>query len=228
MKTPVNARTLKHHFTYNWWMYLMVVLVSLLLVPLVFDVTEPPVPEEKKVLVYIYGLTDEEAFNAYMESVRLRELPEMESMHSVSLVPDDTYGSMQLVTYMAAHEGDLYILPRDEFLSFASSGAFVPLEDDEVLMSLFSGAGVDLKRGWRTLSDSDERHLYGIPADTLPGLGRLCYVNNGYLAVMAYGGNTENTMVFFRALCRDMLNDPEAAATETDLEPGAVPVQAAP
>jgi hypothetical protein len=45
---------------------------------------------------------------------------------------------------------------------------------------------------------------------------------------MAYGGNTENTMVFFRALCLDMLNDPEAAATETDLEPGAVPVQAAP
>lgn len=214
MKTPVNADTLKHHFTYSWWKYLIVFLTGIFLVNLIFTVTAPRIPEEKKVEFYIYGLANDEGLNTYLEHVRVNEMPDMESISYTSFYQDETYGPMQLMTHMAAREGDVYLLRRDDFLSYASAGTFMPLEDDEELMAFFNEAGIDLRRGWRTLSESDETHLYGIPADVLPGLNYLCYADNGYLSVLSFGGNDENTLKFLRILCRDMITAPEAV-TET-------------
>ena len=210
MKTPINAETLRHHFTYSWWKYILVLIGGIFLVNLIFTVTTPRIPEDKRVDFYIYGLSDSESLNAYMEKIRSEEMPDMEIMTSLTMFPNDAYGPMQLMTYMSAQEGDVFLLTRDEFLSYASSGAFLPLEDDEELMGIFNEAGIDLRRGWRTLADSDETHLYGIPADMLPGLNALCYADNGFLTVTVYNGNQENVMKFLRILCRDMLVAPEA------------------
>ena len=212
MKTPINAETLRHHFTYSWWKYVLVLIAGICLVNLIFTVTTPRIPEDKRVDFYIYGLSDSESLNAYMEKVRSEEMPEMEEMTSMTMFVDDSYGPMQLMTYMSAQEGDIFFLPRDELLSYASSGAFLPLEEDEELMAIFNEAGLDLRRGWRTLSDSDETHLYGIPADAVPGLNLLCWADNGFLTVTVYNGNQDNVMKFLRILCRDMLTAPE---TET-------------
>ena len=215
MKTRINAETLKNHFAYSWWKYLLVLVAGTLLVNLVFTVTAPRIPDEKKIEFFIYGYSDSEAVNSYMAKVQEEELPEMEQMTCVPIIMDETYGPMQLTTYIAAREGDLYLLPRDEFLSYSSAGAFLPLEGDEELMAVFNEAGVDLRRGWRTLSGSDETHLYGIPQDTIPGLSSMCYTENGFLCVTAAGGNTDNTLVFLRRLCRDNIiapETPEAAA----------------
>lgn len=210
MKTPINAETLRHHFTYSWWKYILVLIGGIFLVNLILTVTTPRIPEDKRVDFYIYGLSDSESLNAYMEKIRSEEMPDMEIMTSLTMFPNDAYGPMQLMTYMSAQEGDVFLLTRDEFLSYASSGAFLPLEDDEELMGIFNEAGIDLRRGWRTLADSDETHLYGIPADMLPGLNALCYADNGFLTVTVYNGNQENVMKFLRILCRDMLIAPEA------------------
>ena len=218
MKTPVNSQTLKHHFTYSWWKYLLVLIAGIFAVNLIFTVTAPRIPDEKKVEFYVYGLVDEQGLSAYMERVRVNEMPEMESMTYVSFYQDDTYGPMQLMTHVAAREGDVYLLRRDDFLSYASAGAFMPLEDDEELMAFFSDAGVDLRRGWRTLTESDETHLYGIPADVLPGLNYLCYAENGYLSVLAANGNDEKVMKFLRILCRDMITAPEETAEPAEQE----------
>ena len=214
MKTPINAETLRHHFTYSWWKYVLVLIAGIFLVNLIFTVTAPRIPEDKRVDFYIYGLSDSESLNAYMEKIRSEEMPDMEIMTSLTMFPNDAYGPMQLMTYMSAQEGDVFLLTRDEFLSYASSGAFLPLEDDEELMGIFNEAGIDLRRGWRTLADSDETHLYGIPADMLPGLNALCYADNGFLTVTVYNGNQENVMKFLRILCRDMLTMPETEAED--------------
>ena len=218
MKTPVNAQTLKHHFTYDWWKYVLVLLIGTFFVNLILTVTTPRIPENKKVDLYIYGYSDSQAVNSYMEKIRLEEMQDMESMTSNTLLVDETYGPMQLVTYMAAREGDLYLLPRDEFISYASSGAFVPLEEDTELMSLFSDAGLELRRGWRTISGTDETHLYGIPLDLLPGITSLAYTENGYISVLSLGGNVENSLKFLRCLCRDTLTAPEEAGLPADPE----------
>ena len=215
MKTPINAQTLKHHFTYHWWAYLLAIVAGTFLVNLLFTVTTPRIPENRRVDLYIYGYSDEASLNAYMENIRVKEMPDMEVMSSVTFYPDANYGQMTLVTHIAAQEGDVYYLPREDFLSYSSSEAFLPLEDDAELMAIFTEAGLDLRRGWRTLPDSDETHLYGIPTDLLPGLAKYCYVDNGYLTVLAAGGNDENALKFLRILCRDMLKAPESEASES-------------
>jgi hypothetical protein len=217
MKTPLNSRVLKHHLTYDWWKYLLALLVGIFVTNLILTVTAPRTPAEKEVSFYIYGYADTSLLTPYMDKVREDEMPDMESMFPNLVIMDNTYGPMQLVTYVAAQEGDLYLLSRNDFLSLASSGAFAPLEEDKELMALFTDAGIDLRRGWRTLSDSDETHLYGIPQDLLPGLESMCYADNGYLAVLAGGGNVENTLKFLRILCQDTMTAP--AAPQPTAEP---------
>ena len=39
MKTPINARTLRQHLTYNWWKYLLIIAVAFGLVDLLYTVT---------------------------------------------------------------------------------------------------------------------------------------------------------------------------------------------
>ena len=179
MKTPVNKQSLKHHFTYNWWKYLFVLIAGIFLVDLLFTVTTPKIPEDKRIDFYVYGYVNGDSLGEYMEEIRQHDLPDVEYTSCISLSVDDTYGAMQLTTYIAAQEGDLYLLPRDEFLSLSSAGAFLPLEDDEELMAVFNEAGINLRRGWRTDSDTGETHLYGIPLDFLPGLSQYCYAADG-------------------------------------------------
>ena len=224
LKTPVNARTLKNHFAYSWWIYLAVLIAGTFVVDLLFTVTAPRIPEDKKVELYVYGYTDPQALNDYLENVRLTEMPDMEQMDAQTLTLDSTYGPMQLTTYMAAGEGDLYMLPREEFLSFSASGAFVALEEDQELMDFFTQAGKDLRRGWRTLNETDERHLFGIPLDCIPGLSQVAVAQDGFLSVVVNGGNTDNAMKLLKILCRDYISEPEPTPEpEPDPNPTAAP-----
>ena len=208
MKTPVNAKSLKQHLTYSWWKYVLVLLAGTFLVDLLFTVTSPKVPEDKKVEFYVYGYGNSDLLSEYMEKVRTEEMPEMEEMRAVFLLPDDTYGPMQLTTYLAVGEGDLYLLPREQFLPLSGDGAFVALEEDAELMDIFNQAGTDLKRGWRT-DQEGETHLVGIPQSFLPGLASYCAADDGFICVLPNGGNTENTLRFLRILCRDLITEPE-------------------
>ena len=100
------------------------------------------------------------------------------------------------------------MLPREDFLSYAENGALVPLEDDAGRISIFDKAGVSLQSGWRRNAETGETHLYGIPQDKLPGLAQYAWAQDGYLCVIASGGNQVNAMKFLRILCRDMLAEP--------------------
>lgn len=216
MKTPVNGQILRNHLTYSWWKYALIIVLSFLATRLYFDTSVYQSPPEKRIDLYISGVGDESALHDYLEGIRASMLPDQEVLDAVMLTTDGTYGAMQLSAYVAAGDGDVYILPRDQFVSMASSGAWLPLEEDEELISLFTERGSSLQTGWRRLSDSTESHLYGIPLSQLPGLSRYLYVDNGYLCVLVTNGNDENVMKFLRILCRDMLDPPpKAPAGET-------------
>ena len=163
MKTPVNGDTIRQHMTYSWWKYVITAVLVVFGVNLLYAVTTYRSPEDKKVLLYIYGYGDETALRSYMSSVREEKMPDMEEMNALILTTDSTYGPMQLTTYIAASEGDVYILPRDHFISLASDGAFLELEGDETLLAMFTEAGASLQSGWRRETESGETHLYGIP-----------------------------------------------------------------
>ena len=209
MKTPISTASLKHHFNYSWWKYLLVLILSVLLVNLLYTVTAYRSPAEKTVNFYVYGYMNSERLPAYMEDVRQAEMQDMEVMTPLQMLDDSTYGPMQLMTYLAVGEGDLYLLPREQFLSVVASDALVPLEEDEELMSLFSGAGVSLQSGWRKNAETGENHLYGIPQNKLPGLSQYASATDGFLCIPLPCGNEENTLKFLRILCRDCLAAPE-------------------
>ena len=206
MKTPLNGAALRQHFTYSWWKYLLIALLVFGLVDIIFTVTAYRVPPEKKVEFYSYGYMDPSgALQQYLGSVRENEMPEMEEITCMTLVADNMYGPMQLMTYLAAGEGDVYLLPRDEFVTGASGGSFLPLEEDKELMALFDAAGISLQNGWRRETETGATHLFGIPQDKLPGLSQYAVADDGYLCVVRTNGNDENVMRFLRILCRDMI-----------------------
>ena len=216
MKTPVTSKSLRQHFTYNWWVYLLIALLAFGLVDLLYTVTAYRSPRDKTIGFYVYGYVNDTGMSAYMNNVRETEMSDMEEMTPVMLAMDDTYGPMQLMTYLSAGEGDIYMLPREQFLNYSMGGSMVPLENDAELMALFDAAGVNLQSGWRKETETGENHLYGIPQDKLPGLIQYAYAQDGFLCVPLTGGNQENAMKFLRILCRDMLTAPpeETAADE--------------
>lgn len=223
MKTPLNGAALKQHFTYSWWKYLIIGLLVFGLVDIIFTVTAYRVPPEKKVEFYIYGYMDlSGTLQEYMDSVRENEMPEMEEMTCMTLASDNMYGPMQLMTYLAAGEGDVYLLSREEFLSNAASGSLIPLENDAELMAVFTKAGASLQSGWRRNTETGESHLYGIPQDRLPGLARYAVADDGFLCVIVNNGNDENVLKFMRILCRDMITAPDPEPSPSPLpEPAA-------
>ena len=208
MKTPVTSARLKEHFRYNWWKYLLIVAVGLGLVDLLYTVTAYHPPRDKTLSLYVYGYTDDAGLASYLDRIRETELPDMEEISSVQMLDDSTYGPMQLMAYFSAGDGDLYLLSRDTFLSYASEGTLIPLENDPELMALFDAAGVNLQSGWRRDTETGETHLYGIPQSRLPGLGQYAYATDGYLCMPATGRNRENAVKFLRILCRDMIKEP--------------------
>ncbi len=219
MKTPVTRESLAQHFTYNWWKYLLCAVLAFGIVDILYAVTAPRTPEEKKVEFYVYGYADQDLLDAYMETVRVTEMPDMVEMSSITMLADDQYGQIQLTTYLAVREGDLYLLPRDEFITAAAAGFFVPLEEDRELMDLFTERGINLQSGWRRMDATGETHLYGIPASKVPGLSAYCYqTSDAYLCILVGSGNEDNTELFLRILCRDMINPPEEVPQETTKE----------
>ena len=211
MKTPVTKKILRTHFTYSWWKYALLIILAVFGIDLLYTVTAYRSPEEKKVQFYIMGYSNQEALDAYMASVWQKYLPDMEVVDSHTFTNDGAYAAMQLSTYMAAGEGDIYLLPREQFIGSAASGAFVALESDPELMAIVDEAGISLQNGWRRDSSTGETHLFGIPQSKLPGLtAQYAYAEDGYLSVLVTNRNDENVLKFLRILCRDMLTDPNA------------------
>ena len=208
MKTPVTSARLKEHFRYNWWKYLLIVAIGIGLVDLLYSVTTYRPPRDKTLGLYVYGYVDDAMLRPYLENIRETELSDMEEITSLQMLDDSTYGPMQLMAYLSAGDGDLYLLSRETFLGYASNGILVPLEEDPELMALFDSAGISLQSGWRRDTETGETHLYGIPQSKLPSLGLYAYAQDGYLCMPATAKNQENASKLLRILCRDMINEP--------------------
>ncbi|MBQ9325193.1 MAG: hypothetical protein IJ246_05425 [Clostridia bacterium] len=215
IKTPVNARVLRNHFQYSWWKYALSVLLIFFFWNLFFTMTAPRTPENEKVEVYVYGYGENEAFSQYLENIRSAEMPDMKEIVPLFTVPDDTNGLMVLYTHVAAGEGDVFLLPRDNFQSYASDGLFVALDEVDGIVEMCEKAGINLERGWRKNRETEERHLYGIPATGFTGLSQYVYgSDNLFLSIRILNGNDEGSEALFRILLREFLPEGDSAAAD--------------
>ena len=215
MKTPITREKLRNHMNYSLWKYALLAVLAVFGWNLIYSVTAPQVPEEKKVILGVYAYADETAMNEYMEQVRLNHMPDMEEMIVSLMMPDESYGDMILSTRIAARECDIYLLPRTQFQNYAAQGAFMPLEDAvPELIAELEAAGVSLSRGNRALEESGEKHQYGIPTAALSGLQETLMIDcsDMYLCIFFETDNNDNVIKFFEQLVHDMLPQTEAAA----------------
>ena len=232
MKTPLNKKTLSQHFQYTWWLYVLSAVLCFFLWDLAFTVTAPRTPDSEKLEFYIYGYGDSDAAQAYVDRLHAAEMEDVTEMNAVFVMPDESSGLMVLATRIMAGEGDLFLLPRDSFQSYAGQGLFVALDDLEGIEEMCAEAGLNIERGWRKNQETGERHLYGIPASSFSSISSWSYATSEmYLCIRIYNGNEDNAEKFFRLLLRDGLTpsaSPAAApeAESTEPAPTADPVSA--
>ena len=220
MKTPLTKDRLQNHLTYSWWKYALLIIIAAMGWNIIYDTTEYQPPEEKKVIVGLYGYGTQFNLDDYMLEVQRIHMPDMEDLSPMDIMADDTYGEMTLMTRMVAEECDIYILPLDKFQSWASQGACQAL--DVVLPELIADleeAGISLSRARRVNTETGEKHVYGIPCRDLPGAQSLLWTDPADLYVCVYHktNNDENVLKFLDIFVHDMLTEPPA--TPTDLQP---------
>lgn len=214
MKTPVTRQRLRHHFTYCSWMYVLLIIAASFGWGLVYQMTEPRIPPEKQVTFYVTAPgNSDRALAAFMEKAHQQVLPEMEQVNHVTILGSsqtDYTGVMQLSTYIAVGQGDVYMLRLDDFRQNAAMGAMLPLEELVESGALKVPETVALNKGYVTMTDEEgvptQRHLFGIPCTDLPGFREKLGFDptDMFLSVMSYSGNQENALKFVQYLVDEM------------------------
>ena len=127
---PITKRRITHHFQYAVWMYLLLIALALFGWNLIYTTTRYRPPENMQVEFYVQSNTaDEDALTALADRIHEEVMPEMELVTaSIVTITDDYYGDMQLTVWISAAQGDVYLLTKDYFESFAASGAFMNLQ----------------------------------------------------------------------------------------------------
>ncbi len=229
IRTPLTRKRISDHITYHGWKYVLILVISILGWNLVYTQTAYRVPQEKRVDVYIKSATTtQEVTDAFLEPIWKETVPEMELVCSTLLSASDDYTSaMQMTVWVAAGEGDIYILPSSDFKSYASNGAFLPLQqyvDDGTLQV----DGVDLSAGKVAVSSGvdqngntvyeDEPRLYGIPLDTYYGyMDGMSLDNRGMvMCVLMNNKNDANVLPFMNALLKAGVGDAPSWLIEAD------------
>ncbi len=226
ISTPINKETVKHHLTYSSWKYLLMAVVVVMGWSLIYTTTAYRSPQDKRIDVYVQSnIGSSDTIDQFLEPIWKATVPQMESVSSVVLtIVDDYTSSVQLMAYMAAGDADIYFLTEQYFKSYASQGAFLPLED---LME--SGAlqlpDTDVSKGYiNYVEEYDELdrpvktslHLYGIPLDDFYGFMSGMQVDNRglYAAITINNQNDDNVIPFFNALLQAGQGEKEAWMTE--------------
>jgi len=204
---PITKERIQHHFHYAWWQYFALVIVAVFGVNLVFTMTHYRSPEHLKVEWYYQGISSPNTVGLgqqLLEEIWQTEFPEMEEVNFNLAGTDDTYGAMQLMAWIAAGQGDLYILQKDTYQGYAGEDSMVNLQpyvDDGTL----NVEGIDLRGGIATDLDTGVKGLYGIPADALQGLWDYDLQPDGKVICLPLAsGNIETALILLDYLLDNM------------------------
>jgi len=213
---PITKRRITHHFQYAVWMYLLLIVIALFGWNLFYTTTRYRPPENMQVEFYAQASTySEDPLTALADRIHEEVMPEMESVTStVFNITDDYYGNMQITVWISASQGDIYLLSRDYFDSFAANGAFLDLTP-YVENGALDAEGLDLADGYVRIEDSEDDAeteavpsapvLYGIPAGQLTGFADYSVVPDDMILCILYNnGNDEYSVKFLNYLLENL------------------------
>lgn len=212
LKTPVNRETVRQHMTYSAWKYAVLLIVVVFGWNLIYTVTTYRSPENKRIDVYIQSVTaSQEIMDEFLKPIWQSTVPDMEIVESALLGTGEDYTTtIQISTYIAAGEGDIYLLTEEYFKQLAGQGALLDL-DLLVESGALDLAGINVAAGCvkvpSAYDEEDnpvayEQHLFGVPLRSLYGFMTEAQLDNRnlYATIMINNQNDENVIPFFNAL----------------------------
>ncbi|MDD3214349.1 MAG: hypothetical protein PHY64_11780 [Eubacteriales bacterium] len=220
LKMPVTKRKIQNHFQYGFWKYLILLVIALFGWNLIYTTTRYQSPPNLKVEFYAESsIPGEKDPQALADQIHQEIMPEMEEVTATTVTYDDTYGDMQLVVWVSAGQGDIYLLSDDRFDSMSENEAMMDLQP-YVDSGALNVDGLDLTGGYVKDSDTGKTVLLGIPADDLPGLADYgLLTTDADLCILANNGNDEYSVKFLNYLLTHMRASDEADSTGESVLP---------
>jgi len=205
LSLPITSQRIRNHFQYSFWKYLLLIAIALFGWNLIYTTTRYQSPENLKVEFYAEGsLSASEDLQALADQIHQEVLPDMEEVTATVTTYDDTYGDMQLMVWVSAGQGDVYLLSDDRFQNMAANEAALDLQP-YVDSGALHTEGIDLTEGYVRDSETGVTTLMGIPADTLTGLNRYGLITDDAMFwILAQNGNDDNAVKFLDYLLTHM------------------------
>lgn len=226
----ITKKRLKNHFAYSWWKYALAAVLSVMGVSLVFAATRYEPPADRQLTVYVLNdYTDTETMQADLWA-RIKEAhPEQEALFVQNIDLTDSsniYAPMQFSTYVAAQQGDVFLIPYDEMLKIVADGPEDALVDLTAYIEsgVIDVSGLDLSACTMKKLDGTTG-IYAVPADQLYGL-RTAYYNDAkgsVLCIPIYSQNQETAAEAIRILMELGAGERPAEEPEATAEPAAQP-----
>ena len=224
----ITKKRLKNHFAYSWWKYALAAVLSVMGVSLVFAATRYEPPADRQLTVYVLNdYTDAETMQADLWA-RIKEAhPEQEALFVQNIDLTDSsniYAPMQFSTFVAAQQGDVFLIPYDEMLKIVADGPEDALVDLTAYIEngVIDVSGLDLSACTMEKLDGTTG-IYAVPADQLYGL-RTAYYNDAkgsVLCIPIYSQNQDTAAEAIRILME--LGKGEKPAEQTEKAEAAQP-----
>ncbi|MCE5344483.1 MAG: hypothetical protein LLF96_13000 [Eubacteriales bacterium] len=216
LKMPITRRKIQNHLQYGLWKYLLLIIIALAGWNLIYTTTRYQSPDNLKVEFYAQSAgMDEKGLQALADQIHAEVMPEMEEVTTTLVTFDDTYGDMQLMVWVSAAQGDIYLLTDDRFTSLAANEALLDLQP-YIDSGELDVTGLDLSNGYVKDAETGTRTLVGIPAANLPKLADYgLLTTDASLCILGNNGNDEYSIKFLNYLLTHMQADSPTAQGET-------------
>lgn len=185
----INKEKILDHFYYEWWKYVVAILIILFVWNVVSNYVYQKSIEGKEVEIYLVGPYVSDSDLQSIKDRMLKNFPELKEILLSDIPmsgPQDMASWQKVMTYIGAQTGDIYVFDKDIFIQFAKRGAFLPLED-YLKNNTLNISGVNTASGMVRSDIDHKQHLYGLPIDGLKGLDQIGFSTKGkFVSVTAF------------------------------------------
>ena len=126
---PITKERIRNHFAYAWWQYVLLICLAIFGWNLLYTTTRYRSPNDQRLEWYYggYQLDGEKNIDSLMDDLHQSLFSDLEEVEFRTVMLDQTYGSMQLMVWVSAGEGDLFMLDSEYFSQLAQSEGFAEL-----------------------------------------------------------------------------------------------------
>ena len=152
---PITKERIRNHFAYAWWQYVLLICLAIFGWNLLYTTTRYRSPNDQRLEWYYggYQLDGEKNIDSLMDDLHQSLFSDLEEVEFRTVMLDQTYGSMQLMVWVSAGEGDLFMLDSEYFSQLAQSEGFA-----REIMELFGIAHLS-ERHPHSLSEGQKRRV---------------------------------------------------------------------